>query len=201
VNGLILSVFLPTRTSRNQKDNFQLIEEPSGFGFISWVFLSVGKSLCFFCKDLTCNRLITKEKQMAAITQIKATIHTGDRDGAGTDGTVYLGICGREFKLARADVDDFGQASHRDYFLGNGANVEQANRNDPKSPQLDTTDADRFPAYIRLEPTGDSPDWDLDGVEVTITPGGAKYVRLGEGGGSHLWLGQNYGKFCYLRKV
>jgi hypothetical protein len=50
----------PTRTSRNQKDNLQLIEEPSGFGFISWVFLSVGKSLCFFCKDLTCNRLISE---------------------------------------------------------------------------------------------------------------------------------------------
>jgi hypothetical protein len=47
----------PQPDGRNQKDNLQLIEEPSGLGFISWVFLSVGKSLCFFCKDLTCNGL------------------------------------------------------------------------------------------------------------------------------------------------
>jgi hypothetical protein len=138
---------------------------------------------------------------MSAITRIKVTVHTGDRNEAGTDGTVYLGICGREFKLARAGVDDFERASHRDYFLGSSANVEQAAFNNPASPQLDTTDADRFPAYIRFEPQGGSPNWDLDGVEVTITPGGAKYQRLGDGGGAHLLLGQNMGKFCYLRKA
>jgi hypothetical protein len=138
---------------------------------------------------------------MSAITGIKVTVHTGDRNNAGTDGSVYLGICGREFKLARADVDDFERASHRDYFLGSSANVEQATFNSPTSPQLDTIEADRFPAYIRFEPTGDSPDWNLDGAEVTITPGGAKYQRLGDGGGANLWLGQNMGKFCYLLKV
>jgi len=138
---------------------------------------------------------------MAAITQIKVTLHTGDRNGAGTDGYVYLGVCGREFKLGRSDVDDNERATHRDYILGNGANVEQASLNDPRSPQLDTADADRYPAYIRFEPTGDSPDWDLDGVSAMITPGNARFERLGDGGGSHLWLGQNMGKFCYLRKV
>jgi len=138
---------------------------------------------------------------MSAITQIKATIHTGDRDNAGTDGSVYLGICGREFLLTRADVDDFERASHREYRLGSGSNVEQPTFNNPSSPQLDTTDADRYPAYIRFEPEGDSPDWDFDGAEVTITPGGNKYSRLGDGGGVHLWLGQKIGKFCYLRKA
>jgi hypothetical protein len=138
---------------------------------------------------------------MAAITRIKVTIHTGDRNNAGTDGFVYLGVCGREFKLSRSDVDDFERASHRDYFLGSGANIEEATFNDPTKPQLDTADADRYPAYIRFEPTGDSPDWDLDGVEATITPGGARYARLGDGGGANLWLGQSMGKFCYLSKV
>jgi hypothetical protein len=138
---------------------------------------------------------------MAAITQIKATIHTGDRNNAGTDGFVYLGICGREFKLSRADVDDFERASHRQYFLGSGANVEQATFNDPRSPQLDTTDADQYPVYIRFEPQGDSPDWDFDGALVAVTPGGAQYSRMGDGGGAHLWLGQLMGKVCYLRKV
>jgi hypothetical protein len=138
---------------------------------------------------------------MTAITQIKATIHTGDQENAGTDSWVYLGICGREFRLARSDVNDFGRSSHRDYFLGNGANVEDASLNDPKFPRLDTADLDQFPAYIRLEPAGDSPDWNLDGVEVTITPSGSKYGRLGDGGGANIWLGQKMGKFCYLRKL
>ncbi len=138
---------------------------------------------------------------MSAITQIKVTIHTGDIPNAGTDGYVYLGICGREFKLSRADVNDFERGSHRDYFLGNGANVEQATFNDPKSPQLDTTDADRFPAYIRFEPSGGGPDWNLDGASVTITPGGAQFQRLGDGGGANLWLGQSMGKTCNLKRV
>jgi len=138
---------------------------------------------------------------MSAITQIKAVIHTGDRNSAGTDGSVYLGICGREFKLTRADVDDFERSSHREYFLGNVSNVEQPKFNDPRSPQLDTTDTDRYPVYIRFEPKGDSPDWDFDGAVITITPGGTKLGRMGDGGGAHLWLGQNMGKFCYLTKV
>lgn len=138
---------------------------------------------------------------MSAITQIKAVIHTGDRNNAGTDGSVYLGICGREFKLGRADTDDFERSSHREYFFGNGSNVEEAKFNDPRSPQLDTTDTDRYPAYIRFEPHGDSPAWDFDGAEVTITPGGTKLRRMGDGGGAHLWLGQHAGKFCYLTKV
>ncbi len=50
-----LDLLMPNATSRNQKDNLQLIEKPSGSCFISWVFLSVGKGLCFFCKDLICN--------------------------------------------------------------------------------------------------------------------------------------------------
>lgn len=138
---------------------------------------------------------------MAAITQIKVTVHTGDRDNAGTDGYVYLGLCGREFKLNREGIDDFSRANRSEYILGSGSNVGDAQYNSPKLPQLDTTDADRFPAYIRLEPTGDSPSWNLDGVEVAITPGGTKYARLGEGGGANLWLGQDMGKICYLKKA
>jgi hypothetical protein len=112
-----------------------------------------------------------------------------------------FGICGREFKLTRADVDDFERASHREYLLGNISNVEEPKFNDPRSPQLDTIDTDRYPVYIRFEPQGDSPAWDFDGVQVTITPGGIKLGRMGDGGGAHLWMGQNMGKFCYLTKV
>jgi hypothetical protein len=138
---------------------------------------------------------------MAAITQIKVTIFTGDRNNAGTDGYVYLGICGREFKLSRAGIDDFVRATNVEFRLGTSSNVEQPTFNDPSKPQLDTTDADRYPTYIRFEPTGDSPDWDFDGANVTITPGSQKYGRFQPGQGAHLWLGQNMGKFCYLSRL
>jgi putative transposase len=68
---------------------------------------------------------------------------------------------------------------------------------------VDTAEADEFPAYIRFErdPADSGPAWDLDGVEVTITPGSAKFGRLGNSTGQHLWLGDNMGKVCYLRKL
>jgi hypothetical protein len=136
---------------------------------------------------------------MSAITQIKVNIRTGDRDGAGTDGNVYLGICGREFNIDRASVNDFEKGNSADYFLGTGSNVSQAAFNDPKSPQLDTVDADRYPVYIRFEPAGDFPDWNLESATVTITPGGVQFQRLA--GTDNLWLGQAMGKTCYLRKL
>lgn len=43
---------------------------------------------------------------MADITSFDITIQTGDVNGAGTDGSVYLGICGREFHLDTSK-DDF----------------------------------------------------------------------------------------------
>ena len=79
-------------------------------------------------------QLETEGEAMSAITQIKAVIHTGDRNDAGTNGSVYLGICGREFKLGRADTNDFERSSHREYFFGNGSNVEEAKFNDPRDP-------------------------------------------------------------------
>jgi hypothetical protein len=140
---------------------------------------------------------------MANITKIKATIITGDVPAAGTDGNVYLGICGREFNLKRVDAppSDFERASTRDYVLGSSSNVQEHTFNDPRLPQLDTADADRHPTYIRFEPSGNNPAWNLDGVEVTITPGGERFGRLGGANGANLWLGQDYGKLCYLRRL
>ena len=93
---------------------------------------------------------------MPAITRMDVRIVTGNRAGAGTDGEVYAGICGREFYLDSA-VDDFEQGSDRTYTLGLGANINYAGYNHPRSPQLDTVDLDDFPKYIRFEPTGSNP--------------------------------------------
>jgi hypothetical protein len=135
---------------------------------------------------------------MSAITRIDVRLVTGNRSGAGTDGEVYVGICGREFYLDSA-VDDFEQGSDRTYTLGVGANINYAGYNDPRSPQLDTVDLDKFPKYIRLEPTGSNSEWNLEEVTVTVNPGTGQVVYRALAGGLNLWLGQKYGKFCYLK--
>ncbi len=72
---------------------------------------------------------------MVAITRIAANIKTGDRDFAGTDGEVYLGIGGREFHLDSA-ANDFEQKSARTYMLGESlpsdTTVNNAAHNDPR---------------------------------------------------------------------
>ncbi len=130
---------------------------------------------------------------MAAIRSISVQIITSNVENAGTDGDVYLGICGREFYLD-SGADDFEQGSNRTYRLGDGANIENSRENDPRSPQLDSDHLDDFPVYIRFEPGGGSPDWKLDSAVVQVA--GRDYgVRFLRG----LWLGRKAGKICYLR--
>jgi len=137
---------------------------------------------------------------MAAITRIDVRIKTGDRSSAGTDSRVYLAICGREFNIDSA-VDDFERGSDRTYTLGVGANVNDAANNDPRSPfALDTVDLDHFPAWIRLEPGGSGPNWDLEFVSATVNPGPGQTVFQALGGGNHLWLGDRYGKHVFLKR-
>jgi hypothetical protein len=135
---------------------------------------------------------------MANISRIDVRIATGNRSGAGTDGYIYLGVCGREFHVDSAQ-NDFERGTDRTYTLGVGANVTDKEFNDPRSPQLDTASLDRFPVYLRFEPKGDNADWNLERVDVTVNPGGSqvKYTTLA--GSAHLWLGQNYGKMIYLK--
>lgn len=140
---------------------------------------------------------------MAAITQLTARVVTGNRPGAGTDGTIYLGICGREFHLDSA-VDDFETGSDRTYIMGVGAGegstINHVNQNDPRSPQLDTQDLNHFPVYIRIEPQNDGgSNWNLELVIVTVNPGPGQVVFTALGGGRHLWMGTHFGKVCHLK--
>ena len=135
---------------------------------------------------------------MAVIKKIEVRIVTGNRSGAGTDGEVYIGICGREFYID-SSVRDFERGSDQTYTIGEGANINHPAYNDPRSPQLDTVDLDKFPKYIRLEPIGSSPEWNLEEVTVTVNPGSGQVVYRALAGGLNLWLGQQYGKFCYLK--
>ena len=72
---------------------------------------------------------------MAQIERIVLNVQTGKLSGAGTDGYVYLGVCGREFSI-NTTRDDFERESTRNYILGAGSNVTNSSFNDPRKQRL-----------------------------------------------------------------
>jgi hypothetical protein len=143
---------------------------------------------------------------MSKITRIDVRVQTGNRTDAGTNGDVFIAIAGREFKLDSA-VDDFEKGSDRTYILGEGTGggspLNNPKNNDPATPfALDTADLDKFPIWIRFEPLGsNNAAWNLEFVRATVNPGPKQeqyQALLTEG---NLWLGQNSGKYCFLKHV
>lgn len=128
------------------------------------------------------------------IKSFTVTIKTGDTEGAGTDGHVYLGICGREFFLD-SPANDFERGSTFTFKLGVGANILNKSLNDPAKPQLKSENLDKYPVYIRFEPLDERSDWNITYVNVEIAGTGFGIVyRTG------LWLGQKAGKICFLKQ-
>lgn len=136
---------------------------------------------------------------MANINRIDVQVWTGSKNGAGTDGDVYVAVAGREFYVD-SSANDFERGSTRTYTLGTAANVRYAAYNDPRSPQLKTEDLAKYPVYIRFEPYGVGPDWNLERIVITVNPGPSQvvYDNLRIAGTPDLWLGQKYGKVLYL---
>jgi hypothetical protein len=146
---------------------------------------------------------------MAAISRIEVELKTGKIPNAGTDGEIYLGICGREFYLDRANVDDFEQGDKGLYiFGGRAANTVNKEENDPTEPQLDTVNLpqfpspknlDEFPVCLRLEPRGPGPDWNIETIAVRVFVENDMVNEFTRGfGRTGLWLGQKSGKICYI---
>jgi hypothetical protein len=79
---------------------------------------------------------------MAQITGVLCQLITGNISGAGTDGSIFLGLCGREFRLDSVR-DDYERGSWREYILGAGPlepnlpppqiRVTHPEQNDPRS--------------------------------------------------------------------
>ncbi len=140
---------------------------------------------------------------MTAIETITLQIQTADKDGAGTDGDVYLGVCGREFRTDTS-ADDYERDSSREYVFGDGANINNASVNDPRVPQLHLENADRFPVYIRFQPTSRTDNWKLLRAEVSFN--GAFFPRWDTGdlipfderGG--IWLGTRSGLWVHIAR-
>jgi hypothetical protein len=151
---------------------------------------------------------------MAQVTGILCQVITGNVDGAGTDGRVYLGLGAREFRMD-SSADDYERGSWREYLIGHppvepdpnnipGQQIRVLNgpRNDPRDVgfPIDRLNLSKTPVYIRFEPSGSSPDWNLAFVAVLVyAPQFAMAYAPPDPNNFHsLWLGDNYGKVLYL---
>ncbi len=135
---------------------------------------------------------------MTALTAIRVTIMTEPDSGSGTDGRIYLGICGREFRCD-TDDDDFEPGSDRTYIFGEGSNIRRPDLNDPRQPALVLEDRDLFPVYLRFD-QADSDDWFINQAWVYLN-GNTRYdysILLSSDG---LWLGGDSGSFFHLHKL
>ena len=129
--------------------------------------------------------------------RIKVTITTGrDRD-AGTDGSVYLGLAGREFRCDTS-ADDFERGTTRDYIFGDDENVQHKWENSPHRPPLRVEDPDIFPAYIRFSQGGNSA-WLLEEAMVYIDDETDPRYET-DISNNPIWLGDVCGCIYYLRK-
>ena len=148
---------------------------------------------------------IIRRHKMSAIKTFSVRIVTGDRPNAGTDGDVYIGLCGREFYIdsEKDSFNDFERGSDTTYIFGAGHNVRYNVVNDPRSDYpIATEDIELADAYIRLVPIGKHAGWNLEEVEVSVNNGEVKlqaFRRDPPGAGpSNLWLSNHSGLVCDL---
>ncbi len=138
---------------------------------------------------------------MANVNVLNVEIKTGSREtAAGTDGNVFLGIGGREFRLVIDAKKDFQSGSTNTFVLGEGTNIGTDPRgNDPRSPyKLVTETLSKYPIYIRFEPTRQDDRWEIDEINVTVNPGSEKIVFSALGGGSYIFLSNKDTKILYF---
>ncbi len=136
---------------------------------------------------------------MTNINSIIVLLNTGDLSGAGTDGDVYLGLCGREFYLDTS-ADDFERNSSRQYVLGQGANTLNAAKNDPRKPRILVEEVDQFPVYIRFNPRSRDDNWNLIRVGVTINDSAFPQYEASLERQGGIWLGIKSSLFFYPHK-
>ena len=143
---------------------------------------------------------------MAQVSGVLCQISTGRLTGAGTDGSVYLGLGGREFHLD-STADDYERGSLREYILGAPPipfvspqiRVNNKDKNDPRKDfPLDTIDVDRAPVYIRFEPEDDDDNWNLRFAAVLVYTDQFAIAYTPPQRFDNLWLGHGTGKILYL---
>ena len=137
------------------------------------------------------------------VRKITVEITTSFAAGAGTEGQVFLGIGGREFRLDIEEYEDFDRGDEVTYELGEDANVRFPERNDPRQGYPLTVEAvTSRPAYLRMVPHDKSDDWNLANVHVRVLAG-EKQVRFGalDGPQDNIWLGPQSGTTLALSRI
>ncbi|MCL6711645.1 hypothetical protein M8R20_32155 [Pseudomonas sp. R2.Fl] len=141
---------------------------------------------------------------MPQITRIELHLETGEQSGAGTDGDVYLGLCGREFYID-STKDDFERDSSRTYIFGDSnsdRNVQHPDLNDPNAHYLRTENLDKFPVYIRFQPHAGNPRsdrWQLERADVYLNGSDIyEWTTSGIIKGPGIWLGIHAGLVVHM---
>lgn len=137
------------------------------------------------------------------VRKITIDITTSFAKGAGTEGEVFLGLGGREFRLYIDEQEDFEAGDEVTYELGEGANIENRERNDPRMGMpISIDDVLTHPVYIRLVSHKASDDWNIANVRARIVAE-EETLRYGalEGSQDNIWLGPQSGSWLYLRRT
>jgi hypothetical protein len=136
---------------------------------------------------------------MPPIESIQVNINTLDVAGAGTDGSLYLGVCGREFHLDTS-ADDLERGSARKYVLGDQGNVEHNGINDPRKQRLLTEHVEGLPVYLRFVGEDEDDRWGLQRATMTLNDqlfplwDTISYISQADG----IWLGAKAGGAVFL---
>lgn len=137
------------------------------------------------------------------VRKITVDITTSFAKGAGTEGQVFLGLGGREFRLDIDSYEDFDRGDEVTYELGEDANVRFPERNDPRQGfPIGIDDVTAKPVYLRLAPHDKSDDWNLANVHVRISAGDEelRYAAL-DGAQENIWLGPQSGNLVHLKRI
>jgi subtilisin family serine protease len=149
-----------------------------------------------------------------SVDKIVVTIQTGNKSGASTNGKVYLGIGGREFRLNKSG-NQFQQNKEDEFIIGVGSNVLKPEKNElPQnssfsndSPKIPFSTIGIYPMYIRFEPSGNSDKWNVDRVHVNVKsntglpPAGLDFHAdiLNGLNDDNVWLSEDSGLFIGLK--
>jgi murein tripeptide amidase MpaA len=148
------------------------------------------------------------------VDRIIVKIQTGNKSGAGTNGKVYLGIGGREFRLNKSG-NQFQKDKEDEFIIGVGSNILKPDQNGlplnssfaNDSPEIPFNVVSIYPMYIRFEPSSSSDKWNVDRVYVNVKsttdlpPAGLDFHAdiLNGLNDDNIWLSEDSGLFIGLR--
>jgi hypothetical protein len=141
-----------------------------------------------------------RRSEVTLIRSVHALVYTGEEEGAGTDGHVYLGAAGREFRLD-TESNDFERSSTYTYRFGTFPTVINASTNDPQAQRLVVEDVGRWPLYIRFEPRDEDDRWKLKRAVVAFNSQESPLWDSNVNAPNGIWLGMRSGLILHVPRV